>query len=308
MVSVELILILAFLMVAAFVGVTLVRQQLFQARTLRALSGVLVRDASGDILGRPVSYDLCEAPELLCRDYGFTPANTATPGATAGLSALVGTRATHMVSRTRTYFVDGTGTCSGAACCTGTAYVPVPENLPAGSNLLPVGAFTCGLQVDSAGNRICYAVGPPSDWGAGCTDLATPCAGGGRLFRSDTTQAAVNLSGTAVYQWTSLFPDCEGLPSPDFEATAHCSQLASPPSGLYWRPAVEVVDSQGNNVLEASAKFNPDGSFVTVTYEPLFEVQQEPDLTVGTIPPTPEGAPGPGGPVDPTIPPTAEDN
>ena len=146
-VTIELLLILTILVIGTFAGCAMLRNELIQLRVNKEFSGVILRDSSDDgggfddAFGKPVSYDLCEAPEILCKDFGFSTGVT-TAGATEGLYALVGVRATHFVSRNRVYF-DGT------TCGDGNAYVAVP--VVSDPTELPIGYFNCGLQVDDDG-------------------------------------------------------------------------------------------------------------------------------------------------------------
>ncbi len=191
-VSLELILIFTVLIIGTLVGVMAVRNALFTLREGRLTSMVIVKDSTAPdpILIKPVNYDLCEAPQILCRDFGFTPADTMTPGPTEGLQALVGVRPDRFVSRNRIYF--------DAAGCTGTPYIAPP-----GDPSLPIGYFNCALQVDSAGDPVCYGVGPPSDFST-CT-LGVDCTDGGLLYRND---GIVTSPIAVASRWISLNPDC----------------------------------------------------------------------------------------------------
>ena len=216
-ISTELMLILTILVIGSLVGVIAVRNALFELRENKLAYTVIVKDATAPdpFMFKPVNYDLCEAPQILCRDTGLTPADPMTPGPTEGLFALVGIRPDRFVSRNRIYFTG--------AGCTGDAHIAPP-----GDPSLPIGYLNCGLQVDSAGDPVCYGVGPPSTFPA-CT-LGVDCPDGGRLFRSDgTTTSMVSVAS----RWISLNPDCADLGS-----TGTTGELVT--NGSFELPAIAV--------------------------------------------------------------------
>lgn len=159
----------------------------------RATNAVL--DADGDFIGRGVDWGACGELLLLCPDPGSD-----------GLFALVGVRPNRITSRNQVFYAG--------ADCTGAAYL-APPAVPAASGGvfppdLPVGYLNGSLDLlaGTATPRIVYGVGAPSDWQAGCTDLDTPCADGGRLYRR-AAGAAGDVASTAIESvWTSLAPDC----------------------------------------------------------------------------------------------------
>ncbi len=194
-ISTELMLILTILVIGSLVGVIAVRNALFELRENKLAYTVIVKDSTAPdpFMFKPVNYDLCEAPQILCRDTGLTPADPMTPGPTEGLFALVGIRPDRFVTRNRIYFTG--------AGCTGDAHIAPP-----GDPSLPIGYLNCGLQVDSGGDPVCYGVGPPSTYPA-CT-LGVDCPDGGRLFRSDgITTSMISVAS----RWISLNPDCADL-------------------------------------------------------------------------------------------------
>lgn len=209
--SLELLLVLTILVVGALVGVIALRNGLFRLASSRAAATVFVKDstAPSPFQFRPVSYDLCEAPQVLCLD----PANQ--------LSALLGMRPNRFVSRDRVYYT-GPG-------CTGTPYVAVP-----GDSTLPVGYF-------NALQGVTYAVGAPLAWGTpGClteADLGLTPTCEVRLFRSSGAPTPV----LALSRFVSLNPDCALgvppiLPAPLADV---CETIA--PAALTLLPAVEVT-------------------------------------------------------------------
>jgi hypothetical protein len=128
-ITIELILIFTILVIGTLVGVIAVRNAVFRLVETRLASRLLVNDAADPPLTiKPISFDVCEAPQFLCPD----PSN--------GLDALLGIRPTGLVSRDQIYFT-GPG-------CTGDLYLARP-----GDSTLPVG-YLNALQ------GVSYGVGP----------------------------------------------------------------------------------------------------------------------------------------------------
>lgn len=283
-ISIELLLIFSILIIGSIVAVVGVRDAVLRHLAIRDAAQLKVKDSTAPdplIFGRPVNYDLCEAPQILCPDFGFDENNSggmATPGSTEGLRALVGIRPDRFVTRNQIYFTG--------ANCTGDAYI-APPPIPGSSNFLPslpVGYFNCGIQVDSSTPAvpICYGVGPPTGWGAAasCDDVGDlPCSTGGRLYRSD---GATTSMPAITSRWISLNPDCAELAASggdgggtgelvtngSFELPAFLVNDAfSPPppaswtvtgSGGHWDPCVS-----GEGVCPGALRFStapPDGS------------------------------------------------
>lgn len=262
-ISLELILITTILLIGSIVGVIAVRNALFQLRAAKAAFEVVVKDASDPpIRVKPVSYDLCEAPQILCRDFGYDENNLVVPGPSEGLNALVGVRPDRFVTRNQIYFTgDG---------CAGDAYLAAPA-IPGSPNFpptLPVGYYNCALQVDMTSAPVCYGVGPPASWP--CL-LGTTCTDGGRLYKND---GIVLASPAILSRWVSLNPDCALDPGPG--STDICDDTFETLAGeLMLLPAIEVTDMAGDNVL--------------APFVPLMNVMAQ-DPTV-TFLPTP-GGPG----------------
>jgi hypothetical protein len=287
-ITLELILIFTILVIGSLVGVIAVRNALFQLYTAKAQFDVVIGDSSDpQVLVKPVNYDLCEAPQILCKDPGFVDDGGGAPfdpGAPSqGLFALVGIRPERFVSRDRVYFTD--------ANCTGGAYVAFP-----GDSTLPVGYF-------NALQGVSYAVGPPENWP--CTFGGT-CVGVGLLYRNaeDTPPGApVDINSV----WTSLNPDCylhSGGTDPVVysDPPEHCEDLTGDGfttdnlgvPGLLL--AEEVIEEDGANVLD---KFTPLMAVVlpTVTEVTVTDaVAEDAPLQVG-----------PGDPITETGQPTMED-
>ncbi len=131
-ISLELILIFTILVIGTLVGVIAVRNALFRLAAVKSQYQTIIEDSTvpDPLRLRPVSFDLCEAPQVLC----FDPATR--------LSALVGVRPDRFVSRDQVYFT--------APNCAGSAYLAIP-----GDATLPVG-YRNALQ------GVSYGVGPPS--------------------------------------------------------------------------------------------------------------------------------------------------
>ncbi len=180
-----LVLVFTTLVIGSLVGLAALRNGLFiRSQTL------VIEDSAATplVVGRASEFDLCDAPQVLCRDTGFTPADFTTPGPTEGLFALVGVRPDRLVSRDRIYYTGLDCTIPAGE----TAYI-APPAVASTTPALPVGYL-------NALEAVSYGVGAPATWPA---DMAT--FGPGLLYRSDGT----TLETPAIQSvWTSLAPDC----------------------------------------------------------------------------------------------------
>ncbi len=274
-ISLTLILVFTILVIGSVVIFNILRSALI----VRYETGLIQDSAmSPAVVGKAVSYDLCEAPQILCRDTGLTPADTMTPGPTEGLFAVLAVRPDRFVSRDRIYY-------TGADCLIPageTAYI-APPAAAATVPVLPVGYL-------NALEGVSYGVGAPRGW-----DFATMSpTGPGLLYRS--ADGAVPATPVIASVWTSLAPDCVLESYGSGLTTGICENFAVPliPTLL---EAVEVVDDTGTNLLEL--------------YTPPFFIQA-PWLTF--VPPDPAGenaplvdAGDPGATMDPGLPPTFPD-
>lgn len=215
--SLTLLLVVTVVIIGSIVGLTALRDGLLERAGIN-----LIKDSSDPLrfLGKPVDYDLCEAPQILCRDLGFSiPAGMPEPGPTAGLFALVGVRPDRFVSRDRIYY-------SGPDC-TENPFIAPPAIPPFSPPDLPVGYL-------NALESVSYGVGAPSNWPC---DLSSPgdCADGGLLYRAGDLIAA---DRDILSVWTSLAPDCalEGL-------------CVDPPLGMvsWWPGDGNEIDTQDGN-------------------------------------------------------------
>jgi hypothetical protein len=268
-ITLELILIFTILAIGSLVGVIAVRNALFQFYTAKAQFDVVIGDSNDpQVLVKPVNYDLCEAPQILCKDPEL------------GLFALVGIRPERFVSRDRVYFT--------AAGCTGTPYVATP-----GDASLPVG-YLNALQ------GVSYAVGPPADFPA-CT-LGVNCTSVGNLYRNISLTPPDDNTVSIASVWTSLNPDCYL-----FSNTTDPVTYSDPPGicenfgpidafDYFLLEAEEVVeDGSSDNVLD---KFAP---LLGVVLPTVTEVTVTPPTGEG-VPPDP----GPGDPITETGQPTMQ--
>jgi hypothetical protein len=254
-ITLELILIFTILVIGTLVGVIAVRNALFRLAQAKAQFEVVLGDSSDpQVLIKPVNYDLCETPQILCKD----PED--------GLFALIGVRPERFTSRDRVYFTG--------AGCTGAAYVATP-----GDASLPVG-YLNALQNQT------YAVGPPSDWP--CTFFST-CTSGGVLYRNSTLTPPADDTVPILSVWTSANPDCFL-----FSNTTDFVDYSDPPQicedlgaaidafdeGLL---LAESVDDMGVNVLD---KFTPLMSVVVPPNTPVQITPAQPEgaplVTTGT--------------------------
>ncbi len=273
-ISLELILILTVLVIGTLVGVIAVRNALFELRENKLASTVIVKDSSDPVFYfKPVSYDLCEAPQILCRDPGYTlPAPTLGPA--EGLFALVAIRPDRFATRDRIYYTT--------TDCTGAAYIAAP-----GDSSLPIG-YLNALQVDANGDAVSYGVGQD--------DATTPA---GVLYRSTTMDAAALTTIASV--WTSLDPDCLLFTGADpviysspmplcQDLTVTASTFDAGARAIPLREAVEVVDSMGRNLLQGAEIVDAMGMVVYSDYTLPFNVMAwVPSVTY--TPGVPEGAP-----------------
>jgi len=283
-ITLELILIFTILVIGTLVGVIAVRNALFQLYTAKAQFDVVIGDSStpNQMLLKPVNYDLCEAPQILCKEPGFVDDGGLPPfdpGAPSqGLFALIGNRPERFLSRDRVYFTTDN--------CTGDAYVAFP-----GDSTLPVGYF-------NALQGVSYGVGPPGNWP--CTFGGT-CAGVGLLYRNETNTPPDPTDVEINSVWTSLNPDCY-LHSGGTDPVVYsdppelCEDLSGAPldaGGLALLLAEEVIESDGTNVLD---KFAP---LLAVVLPTVSEVTFTEPTGEG-VPPVP----GPGRPITETGQPT----
>ncbi len=255
-ISLEFVVIFTILFLALLAGCVVVRNGIIQAAVARARSEVFVKDGQFHVIAKPVSYDLCEAPQLLCRDPGYPSPVDPDPGPSAGLNALVGVRPDRFVTRNRIYFSEPGCDPSG-----GVFIAPPPLPPPAGvlPPVLPVGYYNCGIQLDADQSPVCYGVGPPTGWdptpsptppnaAVGCSPViptsAVACLDGGRLYRSDGPPVDTTIQSV----WTSLAPDCtlEGNLPGGGGGPGGC---VGAPSGLvgWWPGDGDATDIAGTN-------------------------------------------------------------
>ncbi len=246
-----LILVFTILIIGSLVGINILRAVFI----VKAETGLIEDSAvTPATVGKAVSYDLCEAPQIPCRDTGLTPADIVTPGPTEGLYALLAVRPDRFVSRDRIYY-------TGADCLIpggDTAYI-APPAVAATTPVLPVG-YLNALQ------SVSYGVGAPTGWVFATMSPTGP----GLLYRS--ADAAVPATVAVASVWTSLAPDCVLETWGSGLTTAICENFTTPLTATLLS-AVEVVDDTGTNLLDL--------------YTPPFFIQA-PWIT--WVPPGPEDA------------------
>jgi len=226
--TLTLILVFTIVVIGSFVGLAALRNALL----VESGENVIFDSAATPIaFGRAKTFDLCEAPQLVCKD----PDN--------GLLPIVGVRPTRFTSRNQVFY--------SAADCTGDVYLAPPAVPGAGvwQPELPVGYLNGSLLVDGTPDRVAYGVGGPEP---------------GLLYRS-TTSTAASVSIASV--WTSLAPDCapEDLPGTATPPTALCENIG--PLNLNVVEAGEVEIAANTNVLEQyTAPFYIEPS--TLEYSP----------------------------------------
>lgn len=179
--TLTLILVITFVVIGTFVGLAALRNGLL----VKSGENVLFDD-TGLAFGRAKTFDLCEAPQLVCKD----PDN--------GLLPIVGVRPDRFTTRNQVYY--------SAAGCTGDVYlappaVPAPGSPGFWQPQLPVGYLNGALLETVASERVAYGVGAP----AGFSFATQSPTGPGRLYRSTGAAPASQLIGSV---WTSMAPDC----------------------------------------------------------------------------------------------------
>ncbi len=160
-ISLELMLILTILVIGTFVGCVAVRNALFQVSGSWIAHSNRIFDSTTPeplLVGKAKTFDLCEAPQIICRD----PLD--------GRAALLGVRPDRFTSRDRVYYTGPN--------CTG-----IPFLAPPGNPAFSVGYF-------NALQSVSFGVGAPSTW------PADPALGPGTLYRADAgpTTAVTILS------------------------------------------------------------------------------------------------------------------
>jgi hypothetical protein len=183
--TLTLILVISVVVIGSFVFLVRVRNHLF----IKSGENVIYHDtmATPIAFGRAKTFDLCEAPLLVCKD----PDN--------GLVPIVGVRPDRFTSRNQAFYASAD--CDPA----GGVFLAPPAVPPALAGVwppeLPVGYLNGSLLVDGTPARIAYGVGAP----AGFSFATQSPTGPGLLYRSTGAAAAAQAVASV---WTSLAPDC----------------------------------------------------------------------------------------------------
>lgn len=264
-ITLELILILTILVFGTLVGVIAVRNGLLSLLENKIASTLFVKDgATPPLLIKPISFDLCEAPQFLCPD----PDN--------GLFALLGIRPNRFVSRDRVYFTT--------TDCTGTAYLATP-----GDSTLPVG-YLNALQ------GVSYAAGPPDGGSpAGRLYRSTATPAGAVTIQSVWT----SLNPDCYLLSNGNDPVVYSSPTPLLCENLVTTASTFSASGRSLLVAEEVLDAGGDNVLEPyTTLFSVMAPVApTITYTPAV-----PEGVGPQGPGVPGATTTPGAPLDPDVP------